>query len=57
MNYKYSKRRELLFFIPKDYIKVLEKGCVTGEFFKNLKKMYNAVALILQKKLHYILLK
>ena len=57
MNFKYFNRHELLFFIPKDYTKVLEIGCGTVEFFKNLKKMYNAVALILQKKLHYILLK
>ena len=41
MNYKYSKRYELLFFIPKDYTKVLEIECGTGEFFKNPKKMYN----------------
>ena len=57
MNYKYSQRNELLFLIPNNYTKVLEIGCGTVEFFKNLKKMYNAVALILQKKLHYILLK
>ena len=38
MNYKYSQRHELLFLIPDNYTKVLEIGCGTGEFFKNLKK-------------------
>ena len=38
MKYKYSQRHELLFLIPNNYTKVLEIGCGTGEFFKNLKQ-------------------
>ena len=38
MNYKYTQRHELLFLIPNNYTKVLEIGCGSGEFFKNLKE-------------------